>query len=117
VRIDGRPVNTRAVEIRVSNTGVLGMPPYHVFENSRLDDGLVEVLSLPRWSFGELARAAVGVAGHHPDRAIRLLGQGRSVTIATRHPLPVAVDGDITGNTPVRITLHPRAVNLIVPSA
>ncbi|KTB48062.1 diacylglycerol/lipid kinase family protein [Dehalogenimonas alkenigignens] len=115
VSIDGRPSATRAVEIHVTNNGVLATPQYHLHEGSRIDDGKVEVLGLSRLSPTTVAGAVLDVLLRRKKRAIRLLGEGRAIRISSEPRMAVQGDGDIIGPTPVTILVRPQAINFIVP--
>ena len=112
--IDGRAIQTRAIEILVTNTGVLGTPQYHLHETSRLDDGRGEVLGLSNLSPVTVTDAVFDVLLRRKKRAIRLIGEGSEIEIRSSEPKPVQGDGDIIGVTPVKITVRPRAINFIV---
>ena len=112
--IDGRSVTTRAIEIHVTNTGVLGTPQYHLNETSRIDDGRVEVLALSNLSPVTVVDAVFDVLLRRKKRAIRLIGEGSEIVIRSEQRVAAQGDGDIIGPTPVKITVRSRAVNFIV---
>lgn len=112
--IDGHTHSIRAVEIHVTNTGVLGVPQYHVHESSRIDDGSVEVVALSQWTPQEIADAALDITLRRKKRVIRFIGGGREIRISSNQNLAVQGDGDIIGRTPVDITVRPRVTNFIV---
>ncbi|AKG54107.1 transcription regulator [Dehalogenimonas sp. WBC-2] len=112
--IDGHPYSIRAVEIHVTNTGVLGVPQYHVHESSRIDDGSVEIVALSQWTPQEIADAALDIALRRKKRVIKFIGEGREIRINSTQNLAVQGDGDIIGKTPVDITVRPRVINFIV---
>jgi len=113
--IDGKTCSTRAVEIHVTNTGVLGIPQYRIHDTSCLDDGQVEVVELSDLSPITVTDAVLDGFVRHEKKAIRCLGVGSEITIRSREPQPVQGDGDIIGLTPIQITVRPRAINFIVP--
>jgi YegS/Rv2252/BmrU family lipid kinase len=115
VRVDGHRVSRRMLMLVVSNIQLYGIY-FTVAPNAALDDGLLDILCFQ---------------GLHPARAllhfIRLvfrkhlddpqvdLYRARRVEIRTHRPLPVHVDGDCIGNTPVIFEVIPRSLNLMVP--
>jgi diacylglycerol kinase family enzyme len=114
ITIDGRDYAVNAVEIHVTNTGVLGVPQYHIHESSRIDDGSVEVLGITRWTPQKIADTVLDITLRRKKRAIQFIGGGSDIRIRSAHGLAVQGDGDIIGTTPVDITVRPRAVNFIV---
>ncbi len=115
LKIDGRSLQTRAIEIHVTNTGILGTPQYHLLETSRIDDGKVEVLRLGNLSPVTVTDAVLDVLLRRRKRAIHLIGEGSAIEITSAVPRVVQGDGDIIGTTPVKIMVRPRAINFIVP--
>jgi diacylglycerol kinase (ATP) len=112
--IDGRACAARAVEVHVTNTGILGLPQYHLNETSLVDDGRVEVLGLSDLSPVTVIDAFLDVLLRRKKRAIHLIGEGSEISITSGQPEPVQGDGDIIGLTPLNITVRPRAINFIV---
>jgi len=50
-------------------------------------------------------------------RLLRYLSAERSIVVSADRPLPVQADGEIIGETPVRVQVAPAAVRVIVPAA
>jgi diacylglycerol kinase (ATP) len=115
VRVDGHRVSRRMLMLVASNIQLYGIY-FTVAPNAALDDGLLDILCFQ---------------GLHPARAllhfIRLvfrkhlddpqvdLYRARRVEVRTHRPLPVHVDGDYIGNTPVIFEVVPRSLKLMVP--
>nr|MBC8253615.1 hypothetical protein [Ardenticatenia bacterium] len=61
-------------------------------------------------------RHIVGLTlGHYArDPAVHFY-RGRSITVRTRRPLPVHVDAEPMGTTPVEIEVMPQALTVILP--
>lgn len=80
------------------------------------DDGLFDVLVIGDLSkrdlVANLPRLYRGT--HLPHPKAELL-RGATVTVDARDPLPVEVDGEQPGTTPVRFEIVPRALSLRVP--
>jgi YegS/Rv2252/BmrU family lipid kinase len=116
VRVDGRRVSRRMVMLVANNIQLYGvfvrMAPAAV-----LDDGLLDVFcfqgSGPLRTALHTLRVFLGL--HIQDPKVEIF-QARRVEISTYRPLPVHVDGDAVGYTPVIIEALPRALNLLVPS-
>ena len=89
---------------------------YEVFPGAQLDDGLLSITILPRVSVLFLGRLFLSLLtrGLKPSSRV-LLRQARQVILSCREPMPFHLDGDLTGNLPVTLTLQPKALRVIVP--
>jgi diacylglycerol kinase (ATP) len=80
------------------------------------DDGLFDVLLI-----GDLAKRDLMVtlpkayAGRHLPHPKAELLRGRLVSVDADEPLPIQIDGEQPGTTPVRFELVPEAIRLRVP--
>jgi YegS/Rv2252/BmrU family lipid kinase len=85
-------------------------------ENSTLESGVFHVCLFARGSIPSLLRyAALGLARRTGgDAGITRLA-GRRVKIEAPDPVPVEVDGDYFGPTPVELILEPRAAAIVFP--
>jgi diacylglycerol kinase (ATP) len=116
VRVDGRRVSRRMVMLVANNIQLYGvfvkMAPAAI-----LDDGLLDVLCFqgtsPLRTAVHTLRVMLGL--HIQDPRVEVF-RARSVEVSTHRPLPVHVDGDAIGYTPIVIDVLPRALNLLVPS-
>jgi len=116
VDIDGEQFRDRAVLITVNNTrlygGVVQMAP-----KASLDDGLLDVCifrgqnvtqAFFRYVLGVLSRR------HIYDPHVRY-HQARYVAVRSARPLPVHVDDEPLGSTPVEFTVVPRSLRVMLP--
>lgn len=114
--IDGERFRDRAVLITVNNTrlyaGVVQMAP-----KASLDDGLLDVCifrgqnvtqAFFRYVLGVLSRR------HIYDPHVRY-HQARYVAVRSARPLPVHVDDESLGSTPVEFTIVPRSLRVMLP--
>lgn len=53
--------------------------------------------------------------GQHIHNPTVLHAVGQEVTIESDHPLHFHTDGDLGGTTPMRTTIHPRALRVLIP--
>jgi diacylglycerol kinase (ATP) len=115
VDIDGEHRAGLIYEVVVANgrylAGGMMMTP-----EARADDGLFDVLVIGNITRTDLALNLPKVyrGTHLPHPKLELL-RGRSVTVRAAAPLPVQLDGEQPGATPVRFELVPRAIRLRVP--
>lgn len=116
VIVDGMAVRQRAILIVVSNAQLYGHS-WHLAPQAQLDDGLLEVYVFKGNTtidlFRHLALLVMRKHQHHPKIGTY---RGRRVEIRTEKRLPLHMDGDPTGFTPVTIEIVPQALNVIVPS-
>ncbi len=112
---DGRVSRQRVLMVVASNTrlygGVINMAP-----DAFVDDGLLDF-----WVFrgrGLLAAAAhvvtVLLGRHYRDPGARYY-RSTTLTVAAKGDLPVQLDGDYYGVTPVTISVAPGALRVVVP--
>lgn len=117
IEVDGKAKKARASQVIVANVGTLGQPPFRWGPDIRPDDGTLDVcVSKARTLLHYLGLFwHVVTRRHRADPNVRYLHARRSIAITTRHPLPVQADGEVIGETPVRIEAAPGAVRVIVP--
>lgn len=80
------------------------------------DDGLFDVLTIGDVTKADLITTLPKIyrGTHLPHPKAELL-RGRTVTIDPPEPLPIQLDGEQPGTTPVRFEIVPRALRLRVP--
>lgn len=115
--VDDRQVSTRVLATCITNGPYVGAG-LTVAPQAQPDDGMLDLVLFERFTRWELLRHFAGIAfGRrrvHPK--VRRLATGR-VRIETRLPLPVRVDGDDIGTTPIEARVVPRALTVIAPPA
>jgi diacylglycerol kinase family enzyme len=115
VRVDGHRVSRRMLMLVASNIQLYGIY-FTVAPHASLDDGFLDVLCFqglyPAQALLHFVRL---VLRKHLDDPRVDLYRARRVEIRTHRPLPVHVDGDCIGTTPVTFEIVPRALKLMVP--
>jgi len=115
---DGKRMRPRALQVLIANGGVLGAPPFRWGPDIRPDDGKIDVCIVS----ARTALDYVGLIWHtllgqqRRDRNVRYLTAERSIVVSADHPLPIQADGEIIGDTPVKIEVVPDALKVIVPA-
>ena len=117
VVVDDRMVRTTMILIVVSNIqlygGVVKMTP-----EARLDDGLLDVRIFRGMGRSWVFRHVAGVFTHRHLRDPMVSHyQGRHIVIDTTEPVPVQLDGEPVGETPISIEVVPRSLRVLVPRA
>ena len=110
VVFDDGPALAFVGNIREYGTG------FPVLPFARADDGLLDLCVLPCRTAEDLARLfMLAAAGEHTRAEGVVYLKGKSMLIESPAPVPVQIDGDPAGHTPVRIDLLPVRVPFIVP--
>lgn len=117
VTLDGRvvfqdsPALAFVGNVREYGTGFAVLP----FAKS--DDGLLDLCVLPCRTPEDLARLfLLAAAGEHLRAEGVVYLKGKTVRVESPGPVPVQIDGDPAGHTPVQIDLLPVRVPFIVPA-
>ena len=119
ITLDGITMRTRAAQVFVANLGRMG-PGLAPRRPVVPDDGLLEVVvirasgAIPALgaAWEAMRRTELGEAPSH--RMFR--GKATSVRISTAHPRLVEVDGNVVGQTPVKVRIKPASLTVLVPS-
>lgn len=113
--IDGKQVRRNIWAVMAANTQLYG-GVMRIAADALADDGQLDIVVVE--GYGPLATlrhyASFILRGIWADPQVEVF-RGRRVEIRTRRPLPVQVDGDAAGVTPVTIRVAPAALNVIVP--
>ena len=117
ITVDDRVVKAKASQIVVANTGMMGQPGLRWGPDIRADDGRLDVCIVRAKNLGAYFGLfwAVVTARHRQNANVRYEVASRSVGIDARRKLPVQADGEIIGDTPIRVEVIPGAVRVVVP--
>jgi YegS/Rv2252/BmrU family lipid kinase len=89
---------------------------FTVADRARCHSGHLDVCVLTRASFPHLARATVGgLTGGLSQQNGVVYVTGSRIALMAQDPVPVQLDGEAFGTTPLEITLKPRHVPVVVP--
>jgi diacylglycerol kinase (ATP) len=116
VLVDGEEHAGRMHDVIVANGRYLG-GGMKMVPDAEPDDGRLDVLLI-----GDLTKRDLLLTmpktyrGTHLPHPKATLLRGAAVEIDTREPLPVQLDGEQPGTTPVRFEIVPRALRLRVPA-
>ena len=81
------------------------------------DDGLFDFVLIGAFSKAEFATTFPKIyRGRHIGHAKVEILRGRSLSVVAPTPLPIVVDGEQPGTTPLRIDMLPRALTVRVPA-
>lgn len=115
VAVDGQPVKGDALFVLISNSRRYG-GVINIAHRATITDGLLDVCVMHGSSALAIPRLLAGVLlhGHGLVPGLNYF-QARSVEVACSRPLPVQVDGDTIGKTPMHFTVLPAAVRVLLP--
>jgi len=111
---DGESLSGRLHWALLGNTRSYG-GLLNIFDRARLDDGRLDLLLLREAGLGRLLWLLPFVLLHrHRSRAHLLAREVTSFNVATAG-LPVQIDGEYLGETPLSFSVAPSALRVIVP--
>jgi diacylglycerol kinase family enzyme len=113
VRVDGQPVLSAPQAVLVSNNPYEGGDIAGLGRRARLDTGLLGVMGIKVESG---AQAAGLLSRPGQERALARFTGSEVVVDADAPSIPVGIDGEsVLMPTPVRCTIRPRALRVVVP--
>jgi len=113
VQLDGMRAHRRITMINVGNSQFTGAT-MHISPGALVDDGILDVLVIDRLNRRELLHAfpLIFTGEHLRDPHIRLV-KGPRVRVEAERTLPLLIDGDVIGTTPVEIEVLPRVIRFV----
>jgi YegS/Rv2252/BmrU family lipid kinase len=87
--------------------------PFSLFRSAKNDDGLLDLLIFKHQSYVDIFRYLQGVLiGNHTDLPDIEYRQVASAQVLSDQPVPVELDGDIAGSTPVHFAIAPKKLQV-----
>ncbi|HEV2294348.1 MAG TPA: diacylglycerol kinase family protein [Tepidisphaeraceae bacterium] len=117
VRVDDKPIARDLPAIAfVGNVKEYGTG-FPLLSHARPDDGLLDVCVLPcRTPQDAVRHFLYAAAGEHLLGEGVVYTKGKRIRVVSSEPVPVQIDGEAAGHTPVDIRLMPIRVPFIVPN-
>lgn len=99
---------------------VFNLPCYggglNIEPNAIGDDGLFDIILFLKGSVPSGLRYATSIwTGSHLKRQDVVRLRGKHIVIESSERVPCQLDGDYAGKLPLRIDMHPKSVNLLIP--
>ena len=114
IRCDQERRRLHSIQIWIGNGRHFG-GGMTIAEDARIDDGMLDLVSLPPHGFWQLILSLPRLLwGHHHDQRLRHW-RGTEIEIRTRRPMPINTDGEVTTQTPAHIHIVPKALAVYVP--
>ena len=117
VKIDGKFTKFRASELMVSNSSILGIKLLQLDPDIRMDDGKLNVCRIYANTISEYLALAVSMlrGDQKHNWNIHCMEALQEVEINCSEKLPVQGDGDLIGQLPITVKIHPKAVQIVTP--
>jgi diacylglycerol kinase (ATP) len=113
--LDGRVVRGRTLLILASNIQQYG-GLLHISSEARMDDGLLDVFIFKGLGFPYAMSHIFKMLSRRCLQDPQIVHQkARRIRVLTEWAIPVQVDGDPVGTTPVTLSVVPRALRILVP--
>jgi diacylglycerol kinase (ATP) len=115
VTVDGESTELKGMLCSVCNTRSYG-GGMKVAPDALIDDGLFDICLLRDASILEFLMAFPRVyKGTHVTHPKVQMMRGKVVEVVTDPPLPVLIDGEVIGKSPVTFTMLPKALEVMFP--
>lgn len=113
--IDGKRSGGRVLMVVIGNSQLYG-GLVKITHRASIDDGLLDVCVIKGNGFGSAVRHVFSIIrrSYNGDPEIEYY-RARSVTVKPRVALPVQVDGDSIGQTPMTFAIAPGALHALMP--
>ena len=113
--IDEEHIYRRSILIVISNSQLYG-GVVRIATDARLDDGLLDVNVFSGTGPASVVRTVAGVlTGLHGRDPRHSFYRGRTIRIESDKPIPLHVDGEPYGTTPLVCEVVPRALPVMIP--
>lgn len=111
---DGRTQTLAALEVRIANGAFHG--GVEVVEGAEVDSGEIVVQAVTGREKSRLVRNWLAILARPSARRETVRDfRGRRLRIVTDPPLPISIDGEVTGHTPAIVEVAGRAIEVAVP--
>ncbi|OQA47299.1 MAG: Diacylglycerol kinase [Chloroflexi bacterium ADurb.Bin325] len=115
IRVDNHRMSRRIMMMVASNIQIYGVI-FRLTQHAVMDDGLLDIVCFQGTTPARtLLHALKLLVNRHVDDPKVDIFRARRIEIVTARPMPVHVDGDTIGYTPVVIEAVPKSLNLLTP--
>jgi len=119
LRVDGEPVHEGPISFVAAANGQSFGGGMRIAPAARVDDGMLDVVVVPRHSTPRLIAALPSLyRGTHVTGSMAALHRGRVVEAeATSEDVLIELDGEVVGTLPVRIEMLSGALTILCPTS
>lgn len=115
IKMDDLTIERRAILTTVNNARRYARL-WQLSPQALLDDGLLDVVIMEGYGLhSSLKHALLALLGRHVDDPEVHIHRTSRVSIETQEPVPVHLDAENVGHTPVEIEVAPQALKIIIP--
>jgi len=115
VIVDNQKKRRRVLWVVVSNGQLYGRL-WRIAPQAKMDDGMLDLTVFEGHGVPSTIRHLAGLTlGQYARDPTVHFYRGDSFSIETRKPLPVHVDAEPIGTTPIKIKVAPAALNVVLP--
>lgn len=115
IALDGRVIRGRVLLVVIGNSQLYG-GVFKITARACIDDGLLDVCVIKGDNLAEAPLRLLSILRQRYNLDPRIeYHRARTIHIATRGALPVQVDGDQSGFTPMTFTVAPGALYALLP--
>ena len=115
INIDGKTTKHHAIEATVFNSGIIAETLYPKGPDIRIDDGHLDVLIISFKTIRDYPLYILRMITKKTSKNLTdFMEANKSVMIESTVSMPLQVDGEIFGTTPVEIEVLPSAITVIV---
>ncbi|GAB4448767.1 MAG: hypothetical protein OHK0015_53650 [Chloroflexi bacterium OHK40] len=115
--VDGVRHRVSASQVLIANGGAMGQPPFTWGPDIAPDDGVIDVCVINARTVRDYAAVAWSTltGRHRTNQRLRYLHAQKSIAINSRGAaLPVQLDGELAGTTPIQVQVVPGAFRMVV---
>ncbi len=115
ITLDQGELNRRVIMVSVSNYQLYGRF-WRLSPEAKIDDGLLDVVVMEGYGFRSSLKhlALITLRQHVRDPEVHIF-RARRLKIETRDPMPVHLDAENIGFTPLEIEVVPKSLKIILP--
>jgi YegS/Rv2252/BmrU family lipid kinase len=115
IRLDQKFISRRVISTTINNSQLYARF-WRLAPKAMLDDGLLDVVVLEGYDIRSAIKHVfmVTLGRHTQDPEVHIY-RTRQIHLETRDPMPVHLDAEVAGQTPVKIEVVPRSLKIIVP--
>jgi diacylglycerol kinase (ATP) len=115
ITVDQGVIDRRMILTTVSNSQLYGRF-WRLSPEAKLDDGLLDVTAMEGYGWrSSIKLATLAMLGRHTKDPEVHIYRTKYIKIETKEPIPVHLDAENVGHTPIEIKVVPRALKVILP--